>query len=338
MQVAARLTPAAIGARDQGCGLGCARRPHVACRTAGGGSNSPPTSPVMSPLGSLDGAAVVAPTPAPSGSGSGAGGGAAAVPEVALPRHWQEQLEKAPLGRRRARPAAARIANTSRSALAPPRCAAACTLSPGAPASPPVAFVPLNACTVVVTYVRQVARINALEPAMRALSDDELAATTGRLRARLADGATLDDLLPEAFAAVREASRRVLGMRHFDSQLVGGMVLHEGQVAEMGTGEGKTLVAVLAAYLNALPERGDPTRSGGVHVVTVNDYLAARDAEWMGRAYRFLGLTVGAVQSEMGVAAARAAYSCDVTYVTGQQLCFNYLNDHTARSTGELDG
>ncbi|KAI8472415.1 MAG: SecA DEAD-like domain-containing protein [Monoraphidium minutum] len=185
-------------------------------------------------------------------------------------------------------------------------------------------------------YVRQVARINALEPSYRALSDGDLAATTARLRERLADGAALDDLLADAFAAAREASRRVLGMRHFDSQLVGGMVLHEGQVAEMGTGEGKTLVAVLAGYLNALPPRGDPMKRGGVHVVTVNDYLAARDAEWMGRVYRFLGLTVGAVQSDMAVAAARDAYCCDVTYVTGQQLCFNYLNDHTARSTGEL--
>lgn len=221
-------------------------------------------------------------------------------------------------------------------------------------------------------YVAQVAQINALEPSLRALTDDELAEQTLRFKAALARNrhrmsAALDELLPEAFATVREASRRVLGMRHFDSQLVGGMVLHEGQIAEMATGEGKTLVAVLAAYLNALPgtltnppvfsssnssdtpggggnsssrgaSPGPPKRphAAGVHVVTVNDYLAARDAEWMGKVYRFLGLTVGTVQSNTSIERAQAAYSCHITYVTGQELCFNYLKDNTAQSAAEL--
>src|SRR5690606_38009781 len=129
-----------------------------------------------------------------------------------------------------------------------------------------------------------VARINELEPAMQALTDDELQARTAEFRGRLAQGETLDDLLPEAFAVVREAGKRVLGMRHYDVQLIGGMALHRGFIAEMKTGEGKTLVATLAAYLNALEGKG-------VHVVTVNDYLARRDSEWMGRVYRFLGMT-----------------------------------------------
>src|SRR5512134_3980776 len=135
-------------------------------------------------------------------------------------------------------------------------------------------------------YVRTVVRINALEPETAKLSDAALQAKTGEFRKRLADGAKLDDLLPEAFAVVREAGKRTLRMRHFDMQLVGGMVLHDGKIAEMRTGEGKTLVATLPAYLNALP-------GTGVHIVTVNDYLAKRDAEWMGKIFGFLGLTVG---------------------------------------------
>ena len=137
-------------------------------------------------------------------------------------------------------------------------------------------------------YQRRVPQINALEAGMKALSDEALAAKTVEFRDRLADGATLDELLPEAFAVVREASRRTLGQRHFDVQLVGGMVLHDGKIAEMKTGEGKTLVATLPVYLNALAGKG-------VHVVTVNDYLARRDAEWMGQIYQFLGMTVGVI-------------------------------------------
>src|SRR5579863_1669756 len=138
------------------------------------------------------------------------------------------------------------------------------------------------------TYRPKVAAINALEPEIQKLTDAELRAQTEKFRAELAAGKKLDDLLVPAFATVREAARRVLGQRHFDVQLIGGMVLHEGAIAEMRTGEGKTLVATLAAYLNALP-------GAGVHVITVNDYLATRDAEWMGRIYKFLGLTVGTI-------------------------------------------
>ena len=167
----------------------------------------------------------------------------------------------------------------------------------------------------------RVAEINALEPAMQALSDEELRGKTAEFRARLAEGETLDDLLPEAFAAVREASRRTLGMRHFDVQLIGGMVLHEGKIAEMKTGEGKTLVATLPVYLNALTGKG-------VHVVTVNDYLAARDAEWMGKIYRFLGLSVGVIVSGMGDDARREAYAADVTYGTNNEFGFDYLRDN----------
>ena len=180
--------------------------------------------------------------------------------------------------------------------------------------------------------VRDVVRpTNALEPAMRALSDEALAGVTAALRARFADGASLDALLPEAFAAVREAARRALGLRHYDVQLIGGAVLHEGGIAEMRTGEGKTLVATLAAYLNALP-------GGGVHVVTVNDYLAARDAAWMGRVYRALGMTCGCVASTTAPEARRGAagYGADVTYVTNSELGFDYLRDNMAQSAGEL--
>ncbi|MFP4155285.1 MAG: preprotein translocase subunit SecA [Halothiobacillaceae bacterium] len=172
---------------------------------------------------------------------------------------------------------------------------------------------------------KRVTQINALEPQMEALSDSELAGRTELFRARLRDGEQLDDLLVEAFAVCREAGRRVLGMRHFDVQLIGGMVLHEGKIAEMRTGEGKTLVATLPVYLNALSGEG-------VHVVTVNDYLARRDAEWMGRIYDFLGLTVGVVVPGMDTQAKRDAYNCDVTYATNNELGFDYLRDNMAFS------
>jgi preprotein translocase subunit SecA len=168
-----------------------------------------------------------------------------------------------------------------------------------------------------------VTRVNALEDAQRALSDEALAQTTTRLRERLANGEAVDALLPDAFAAVREAAHRTLGMRHFDMQIVGGITLHEGRIAEMRTGEGKTLVATLAAYLNALPGRG-------VHVVTVNDYLARRDAEWMGPVYRALGMTVGTIQSRQEQTAKRAAYQSDITYGTNNEYGFDYLRDNMA--------
>jgi preprotein translocase subunit SecA len=163
--------------------------------------------------------------------------------------------------------------------------------------------------------------INAMETELAALSDDELAARTGQFRAELANGATLDDLLVPAFATVREAARRVLGMRPFDVQLIGGMVLHGGGIAEMRTGEGKTLVATLPVYLNALS-------GNGVHVVTVNDYLATRDSEWMGRIYRFLGLSVGVIVHGLTDEQRRAAYGCDVTYGTNNEFGFDYLRDN----------
>ncbi|MCR6629265.1 MAG: preprotein translocase subunit SecA [Magnetospirillum sp.] len=166
-----------------------------------------------------------------------------------------------------------------------------------------------------------VAAINALEPQFQALTDAQLQAKTEEFRNRLADGADLDDLLDEAFATVREAAKRTLGQRHFDVQLMGGMVLHSGKIAEMKTGEGKTLVATLAAYLNALPGMG-------VHVVTVNDYLAKRDSEWMGQVYRFLGLTTGVIVHGMDDDERRAAYGCDVVYATNNELGFDYLRDN----------
>src|SRR4051812_23987144 len=166
-----------------------------------------------------------------------------------------------------------------------------------------------------------VAQINELEPAMMALSDDELKGKTVEFRSRLAAGETLNDLLPEAFAACREAGRRFLKMRHYDVQLMGGMVLHGGNIAEMVTGEGKTLVATLAAYLNALEGRG-------VHVVTVNDYLARRDAEWMTPLYSGLGMTVGAIQSDMDSEERQAIYACDITYGTNNEFGFDYLRDN----------
>jgi preprotein translocase subunit SecA len=166
-----------------------------------------------------------------------------------------------------------------------------------------------------------VAAINELEPQLAAMSDDELRERTVRFREQLADGAELDDLLPDAFATVREAAKRTLGQRHFDVQMMGGIVLHRGTIAEMKTGEGKTLVATLPVYLNALS-------GNGVHVVTVNDYLARRDAEWMGQIYRFLGLTVGCIVHDLDDAQRREAYLCDVTYGTNNELGFDYLRDN----------
>jgi len=163
--------------------------------------------------------------------------------------------------------------------------------------------------------------INALEPSVQKLTDEELAAKTVEFRQRLADGETLDDLLPEAFAVVREASQRVLGMRHYDVQLVGGIALHRGIIAEMKTGEGKTLVATMPVYLNAL-------ESKGVHVVTVNDYLARRDAAWMGKVYRFLGMTVGCILHGLDETERQHAYGCDITYGTNNEFGFDYLRDN----------
>jgi preprotein translocase subunit SecA len=175
-----------------------------------------------------------------------------------------------------------------------------------------------------------VTRINALEPQVTALSDTELGAKTIEFRQRLERGETLDALLPEAFAVVREAAKRTLGMRHFDVQLIGGMVLNSGRISEMRTGEGKTLVATLAVYLNALPGKG-------VHVVTVNDYLARRDAAWMGKVYNFLGLTVGVVVSGQDSDTKRAAYAADITYGTNNEYGFDYLRDNMAfRSTDRV--
>ncbi|MBX6327810.1 MAG: preprotein translocase subunit SecA [Pseudolabrys sp.] len=171
------------------------------------------------------------------------------------------------------------------------------------------------------SYQPRVAAINALEPELSALSDDALKARTAMFKQQIAEGAALDDLLVPAFATVREAAKRTIGQRHFDVQLIGGMILHEGKIAEMKTGEGKTLVATLPVYLNALTGRG-------VHVVTVNDYLAKRDAEWMGQIYRFLGLTVGVIVHGLDDEQRRAAYDCDVTYGTNNELGFDYLRDN----------
>ncbi|MEN9878300.1 MAG: Preprotein translocase SecA subunit [Cyanobacteriota bacterium] len=185
-------------------------------------------------------------------------------------------------------------------------------------------------------YQPLVSDINLLEEDISPLSDDELRTRTAQFRQQLQAAATparqrqlLDELLPEAFAVVREAGKRVLGMRHFDVQLLGGMVLHDGQIAEMKTGEGKTLVATLPAYLNALSGRG-------VHVVTVNDYLARRDAEWMGQVHRFLGLSVGLIQQDMSPAERRRNYACDVTYATNSELGFDYLRDNMATDINEV--
>ena len=173
-----------------------------------------------------------------------------------------------------------------------------------------------------------VRKINALEPQMQALSDAELQAKTGEFRERVANGESLDKLLPEAFAVCREASVRVLGMRHYDVQLIGGMVLHMGKIAEMRTGEGKTLVATLPVYLNALEGKG-------VHVVTVNDYLARRDAAQMGQLYNWLGMSVGVVYPGMPHSDKHAAYAADITYGTNNRVGFDYLRDNMAMSKAD---
>ena len=172
------------------------------------------------------------------------------------------------------------------------------------------------------TLVKQV---GAHEEKFARMSDSELGLQTKALRERLAKGETLEQIKPEAFAVVREAGKRAVSMRHFDVQLVGAAVLHEGKIAEMKTGEGKTLVATLSVYLNALPAKG-------VHVVTVNDYLARRDSEWMGRIYTFLGMTVGVIVAGQSQAEKRAAYACDITYGTNNEFGFDYLRDNMAFS------
>ena len=164
-------------------------------------------------------------------------------------------------------------------------------------------------------------KVLALEDTYRAMSEEELKGQTARLRDRLACGESLDDILPDAFAVCREASDRVLGMRPFPVQVIGGIILHQGRIAEMRTGEGKTLVATLPAYLNALAGKG-------VHIVTVNDYLARRDSEWMGKVYRYLGLTVGLIVHDMDNEARRRAYAADITYGTNNELGFDYLRDN----------
>ena len=164
-------------------------------------------------------------------------------------------------------------------------------------------------------------KINALEPEMQKLTDAELRAKKDEFQKMLAEGKTLDDILPEAFAVVREGAKRVLEMRHFDVQLIGGIILHQGRIAEMKTGEGKTLVATLPAYLNALEGKG-------VHIITVNDYLAKRDSEWMGKLYKFLGLSVGLVIAGMEPKEKQKAYACDITYGTNNEFGFDYLRDN----------
>jgi preprotein translocase subunit SecA len=178
-------------------------------------------------------------------------------------------------------------------------------------------------------YQPDIVEINLLEEDFQALSDRDLQAKTGEFKQRLENGASLDDLLPEAFAAVREASRRVLGLRHFDVQMLGGMILHDGQIAEMKTGEGKTLVSTLPAYLNALSGKG-------VHAITVNDYLARRDAEWMGQIHRFLDLSVGLIQQSMTPEERQKNYACDITYATNSEIGFDYLRDNMATSMAEV--
>ena len=171
------------------------------------------------------------------------------------------------------------------------------------------------------TYRKSLERINALEVPLEGLSDAQLQAKTDEFKRRLAQGETLDDLLPEAFAVVREGSKRVMKMRHFDVQMLGGMALHQGKIAEMRTGEGKTLTATLSVYLNALTGRG-------VHVVTVNDYLANRDAQWMGRLYQFLGLSVGVNLPHLSRQDKQLAYQSDITYGTNNEYGFDYLRDN----------
>ena len=168
---------------------------------------------------------------------------------------------------------------------------------------------------------KTVQKVEALEPAMQKLSDHELCEKTQNFKQRFQNGESLDDMLPEAFAVVREASWRVLGMKHFPVQIIGGIVLHQGRIAEMKTGEGKTLVATLPAYLNAIAGKG-------VHVVTVNEYLANFHAEWMGKLYNFLGMSVGVIYSQMDPEARRKAYECDITYGTNSEFGFDYLRDN----------
>src|SRR6478672_7418453 len=182
-------------------------------------------------------------------------------------------------------------------------------------------------------YVRSLGKhvdaTNAFEPTISALTDEELRNQTQVFRQRLAEGTKLDDLLPEAFAAVREAAKRTLGQRHFDVQIMGGAALHRGEIAEMKTGEGKTLVATLAVYLNALEGRG-------VHVVTVNDYLARRDADWMGQIYRFLGMSVGVIVPNLTDQQRRMAYGSDITYGTNNEFGFDYLRDNMKYERGSM--
>src|SRR5215213_3338237 len=182
-------------------------------------------------------------------------------------------------------------------------------------------------------YVRGLGKyveaVNGFEPSISALTDDELRGQTDLFRRRLADGGKLDDLLPEAFATVRESAIRTLGQRHYDVQLIGGIALHRGEIAEMKTGEGKTLVATLAVYLNALEGKG-------VHVVTVNDYLARRDADWMGQIYRFLGMTVGVIVPNLSDQERRDAYNSDITYATNNELGFDYLRDNMKYSRDQM--
>ena len=173
-----------------------------------------------------------------------------------------------------------------------------------------------------------VKKINALEETFQALDDNALRAKTVEFRNRLTGGTSLDDILPEAFAVVREAGVRALGLRHFDVQMIGGMVLHEGKISEMRTGEGKTLVATLPAYLNAL-------NGNGVHMITVNDYLATRDAGWMGPLYEFLGMTVGVIRSGQSPEDKRAAYASDIVYGTNNEFGFDYLRDNMAFSISD---
>ena len=177
-------------------------------------------------------------------------------------------------------------------------------------------------------YSHVVTQVNALEPQFEALDDAGLKAKTDEFRARFASGESLDTLLPEAFAVVREGSKRALKMRHFDVQILGGMTLHNGKIAEMRTGEGKTLMATLPVYLNAITGKG-------VHVVTVNDYLARRDAEWMGRLYTFLGLTVGVNLPQMPREEKQAAYAADVTYGTNNEFGFDYLRDNMVQDVAD---
>ncbi|MBD2359811.1 preprotein translocase subunit SecA [Anabaena minutissima FACHB-250] len=178
-------------------------------------------------------------------------------------------------------------------------------------------------------YQPYITEINLLEEDIQALSDEDLKGKTAEFKQRLAKGETLDDILPEAFAVVREAGKRVLGLRHFDVQMLGGVILHTGQIAEMKTGEGKTLVATLPSYLNAITGKG-------VHVITVNDYLARRDAEWMGQVHRFLGLSVGLIQASMTPSERKKNYDCDITYVTNSEVGFDYLRDNMATSMADV--